>query len=91
MTEDLKQRAWQWSQQHVYHAEKLEEATKLLQKHQGIVEVMWCGKTVCGHKLEEITNARVLGTPEDSRVKAAGKCIVCGQKANEVVRTAVAY
>jgi prolyl-tRNA synthetase len=91
MTEDLKQKAWQWNQQHLYHAEKLEEARKLLEKHSGVVEVMWCGKTICGHKLEEITNARVLGTPEDSKVKIAGKCIVCGQEATKVVRTAVAY
>jgi prolyl-tRNA synthetase len=91
MTADLKQRAWEWSQQHVYHSEELEEARKLLQKHLGIVEVMWCGNTACGHKLEEITNARVLGTPEDSKAKITGQCIVCGQKANDVVRTAVAY
>jgi len=91
MTADLKQRARQWTQQHVYHAEELEEARKLLQKHLGIVEVMWCGNTACGHKLEEITNARVLGTPEDSKAKITGQCIVCGQQANEMVRTAVAY
>jgi len=91
MTADLKQRASEWSQQHVYHAEELEEARKLLQKHSGIVELMWCGKTVCGHKLEEITNARVLGIPEDSKSKIIGKCVICGEKANELVRTAVAY
>jgi prolyl-tRNA synthetase len=91
MTADLKQRAWEWSQQHVYHAEELEEAKKLLQKHLGIVEVMWCGKTACGHKLEEITSARVLGTPEDSKREITGQCIVCGQKATVAVRTAVTY
>jgi prolyl-tRNA synthetase len=91
ITEDLRQKAWQWTQQHVHHAATLEEARRLLEKHMGVVEVGWCGKTVCGHKLEEVTNARVLGVPEDSKVKITGKCIVCGEKADEVVRTAVGY
>ena len=69
MTEDLRQKAWQWTQQHVYHANTLEEARKLLEKHAGVVEVGLCRKTVCGHKLEEVTNARVLGVPEDSKSK----------------------
>jgi prolyl-tRNA synthetase len=91
MTEDLRQRAWQWTQQHVYHANTLEEARKLLEKHAGVVEVELCRKTVCGHKLEEVTNARVLGVPEDSKAKITGTCIVCGEKADDVVRTAVGY
>jgi prolyl-tRNA synthetase len=91
MTEDLRQKAWQWTQQHVYHANTLEEARKLLEKHAGVVEVGLCRKTVCGHKLEEVTNARVLGVPEDSKAKITGTCIVCGEKADDVVRTAVAY
>jgi prolyl-tRNA synthetase len=90
MTGELKRRAWQWTRQHVFRAEKLEEAKKLLQKRAGIVEVPWCGKTECGHKLE-ITNARVLGTPEDIRTKAKGKCLVCGKKAESTVRVAMAY
>jgi len=91
ITEDLKQKAWQWTKQRVHHAEKMEEAKTLLEKHAGVVEVPWCGKTECGHKLEEITNARVLGIPEDTKEEAKGKCIVCGEKAESMVRAAIAY
>lgn len=91
ITEDMRQRAWQWTKQRIYKAEKLEEAKSLLEKHVGIVEVQVCDKTECGRRLEGITNARVLGTPEDTEVKASGKCIVCGEKAKSTVRTAIAY
>jgi prolyl-tRNA synthetase len=91
ITEDTRQRAWQWTRQHVHSTDKLEEAKKLLEKHTGIVEVRWCGKTECGHKLEEVTSARVLGTPEDTEEKVDGKCIICGEKAKSIVRAAMAY
>jgi prolyl-tRNA synthetase len=91
MTEDLKQKAWQWTKQHIHKAETLEDAKALLEKRAGIVEAQWCGKAECGHKLEEIANARVLGTPEDTNEKPQGKCIVCGEKAKSIIRAAIAY
>jgi prolyl-tRNA synthetase len=91
LTEDLRQRAWEWTKQHVYQVESLQEAKELLDKHAGIVEAPWCGKATCGHKLEEVTNARVLGTPEDTEEEAKGKCVICGEKAQTMVRTAIAY
>jgi hypothetical protein len=33
----------------------------------------------------------VLGTPEDTEEKAKGKCVICGEKAQTMVRTAIAY
>jgi prolyl-tRNA synthetase len=91
ITEDVRQRAWQWTRQHVHNTDKLEEAKRLLKKHNGIVEVRWCGKAECGHRLEEVTSARVLGTPEDTEEKVDGKCIICGEKAKSIVRAAIAY
>ena len=91
MAKDMKRKAWQWTKQHVNHAATLEEVKRLLEKRAGIVEVPWCGKAECGHKLEEISNARVLGTPEDMKAVIKGKCVVCGQKAQSAVRTAIAY
>jgi len=90
-TLDMRKKASQWTRQHVYRTEKLEEAKTLLEKRAGIVEVFWCGNAECGHKLEEITNVRVLGTPEDIEEETHGKCVVCGKKTSTIVRTAIAY
>jgi prolyl-tRNA synthetase len=90
MTENLKQKAWQWTKQHIHKAEILEDAKALLEKRAGIVEAQWCGKAECGHKLE-IGNAKVLGTPEDTNEKPEGKCIFCGEKAKTIIRAAIAY
>jgi prolyl-tRNA synthetase len=91
ISEDLRKRAWQWTKQHIYRVERLEDAQKLLKKRAGIVEVPWCGKTHCGNKLEELLGARVLGVPEDSKEKIKGKCMVCGEKAQVIARTAMVY
>jgi len=91
MSQDMREKAWQWMNQHVNRVDKLEEANRLLKKRAGIVEVPWCGNEDCGHKLEEEVNARVLGTPEDLKVKVSGNCVVCGKKAKDIVRVAIAY
>jgi prolyl-tRNA synthetase len=91
MAADMMKKAWQYTKQRVQRTENLEEAKKLLDKRAGIVEVPWCGKTECGHKLEEVTGARVLGIPEDVKERIRGKCVVCGEKADSIVRTAIAY
>jgi hypothetical protein len=41
--------------------------------------------------MEEEINGKVLGMPMDEKEKASGNCIVCGKKAQNVVRVAVAY
>ena len=87
----LSQKALLWMKDHVYRVENLEEAKQLLRKRAGIVEVLWCNRAECGHRLEEEVDARVLGVPIDIEEKVDGKCVVCGQKAEHVVRVAIAY
>jgi len=89
--QDLWQKALQWMKDHVYRVEILEEAKQLLRKRAGIVEVLWCNRAECGHQLEEEVDARVLGAPVDTEEKIDGKCVVCGRKAEHVVRVAIAY
>jgi prolyl-tRNA synthetase len=91
MTTELREKAWQWMNAHVYRVDQLEEAKRLLRKKAGVVETLWCGDADCGHKLEEEMNARVLGTPADLEEKVSGNCIVCGKEAKQIMRTAVAY
>jgi len=91
MAEDMGQKAWKWMNEHVYRISTLEEANQLLAKRAGIIEAAWCGNEDCGHRLEEQVNARVLGTPEDTKEKINENCVVCGKKAKSLVRAAVAY
>jgi prolyl-tRNA synthetase len=91
MTNDLKANASKWMRERVYRVNSLPEAKHLLEKKAGIIEVPWCGKDECGHKLEETVEARLLGFPEDSEETLDGKCMVCGEKAVNVVRVALAY
>jgi len=91
ITLDLRQRAWKWMEDRIHRVDSLEEAKQLLSKRAGIVEVLWCNRAECGHQLEEAVGARVLGVPVDTEEKVGGKCVVCGRKADHVVRTAIAY
>ena len=91
MTDDLKANASKWMNERVYSVNSLAEAKRLLEKRAGIVEVPWCGKDECGHSLEEMVEARLLGFPEDTTKKVDEKCLVCGEKAVNVVRVALAY
>lgn len=88
---NLRSKALEWTKQHVHRTESLEEAKRLLEKRAGIVELPWCGKTECGLKLEEELNARVLGTSEDKKEKTQGKCVICNDAAQTLVRTAMTY
>ena len=91
MMEDMKLRAWQWMNEHVHRVSNFEDAKRLIKRKAGIVEVLWCGNAECGHKLEAETNASVLGTPEDLEEKVKGSCVVCGKKAEDILRLAIAY
>jgi prolyl-tRNA synthetase len=91
MTNDLKANADAWMQEHIYRANSLSEAKSLLKKKAGIIEVPWCGKDECGHRMEEEVQARLLGIPEDTEEKVDGKCLSCGEKATNLVRVALAY
>lgn len=91
MMDDMKEKAWQWMNEHIRQASSLEEAKRLLNQRAGVVEVAWCGNDECGHKIEEGAEASVLGTPEDSEEKAKGNCVVCGKKAKDILRTAMTY
>jgi prolyl-tRNA synthetase len=90
-TDDLREKARQWMNEHMHRVTNFEEAKKLLRKKAGIVELLWCGSTECGHKLEEEANARVLGTPMDLKEKIEGNCVLCRKKAKSIVRISVAY
>jgi prolyl-tRNA synthetase len=88
---DLKINARAFMNKRVFRVNLISEAKSLLKRKAGIVEVPWCGKDECGHSLEDIVEARLLGISEDMIEKIDGKCLICGEQAVNVVRVAHAY
>lgn len=91
ISKDMHEKAWKWMREHVHVAKSLDEVKILLKKRAGIVEVSWCGEAACGLKMEQEINAKVLGVPQDIKEGVSGTCVVCGKKAQNIVRVAVAY
>ncbi len=87
-----------------FQAELLENARKEMMSHvkacatldeakeyvgSGIAKVMWCGEKECGLKMENATDARILGEPQG--MHGSGVCPVCGKPANKVILIAKTY
>ena len=90
----LKKRAWKWFTGKVRKVKSVNEAKSVLEKEKGIVELPWCGKEECGLKLEELLEAKTLGSPVSflEKVDVEGmKCPVCGEKAKTKIRLAKTY
>ncbi|MCH4814787.1 MAG: proline--tRNA ligase [Saccharolobus sp.] len=88
--EDLRKRAWEGLKSRIEYANDIEKAKNILENNSGIVEVPWCGSNECGLKIEELTNARVLGYPIEDR-KVNDKCVICKMNAKTVLRVAKTY
>ncbi len=58
---------------HIKRVETIEEAKEVFEDRRGgIVEIPWCGEEKCGLEMEEILDAKMLGTPypEGGKAKA---------------------
>jgi prolyl-tRNA synthetase len=66
-----------------------------LRGHGGVSVVGWCGDEVCGKKVEQESDAHVLGTLEGGSlpagVRAPEKCLVCGKPAGKPTLVAKTY
>ncbi len=92
ISRNMRERAWRWFRSYVSRAESVEEARKILEEKRGIVEVPWCGREECGKKLEDLTGAKVLGSPLQPPEWVRGaRCPVCGAPAVTSLRLAKRY
>jgi len=88
--QSIKNKAWDILNSRIKYTNDIETAKKILEDELGIVEVPWCGKSECGLKIEELTNARVLGYPiEDKKIN--DKCVICKMNSKTVLRVAKTY
>lgn len=88
----LGERAWKWLRDHVHRTNSLTEAKRLINEGKGVVEISWCGSETCGNRIENETEAKVLGIPceEDAKLPPSEKC-VCGAPSKHLARLARSY
>jgi len=60
-------------------------------KDGGFIRIPFCMREVCAKKFKDETGAEVRGTLFGKTEKAEGKCVICGEKAKEMVYIAKAY
>ncbi len=58
-------------------------------EHQGVLKMGWCGAEACGHKIEELTEKKILGIPVGVTFK--GKCIICNKGTETPIYVAGTY
>ncbi|WP_456453437.1 proline--tRNA ligase [Thermococcus sp.] len=90
---NLHERAKGFLEGHIKRVDTIEEARAVFEDRRGVVEIPWCGEESCGLEMEEILDAKMLGTPyPDEKAKIEGKkCAHCGKEARFVARFARTY
>lgn len=91
--ENLYKRAKEFLESQIKSVDGLEDAKRVFEDRRGIVEIPWCGEESCGLEMEEILDAKMLGTPyPDEAAKIEGKkCPHCGREAKVIARFARTY
>ena len=95
---DIEKRALTYFKNNIRSAETLEDLKKVLHEHRGFVKVPYCSMQKdgesCSDKLQKETEGAVVcGTlyPQEEKVKAGQKCILCGKTAKHLVYVAKTY
>jgi len=88
----LAEKAGKEMESRIARTKSLEEARRILAERRGIVEVPWCGSEKCGLEMEELADARALGSPLEKPEWVDGeRCPICGGKAVTAMRLAKTY
>lgn len=65
-------------------ARNMEEFVKNMEKNQGYIKTMWCGKESCEDKIKELTGAHSRCIPFEQE-NLGDTCVCCGEKAKHMV------
>ncbi|MEM2421476.1 MAG: proline--tRNA ligase, partial [Acidilobaceae archaeon] len=87
----LSRRAWQSMKSAIKRVRTLKELEEWAKYKRGIVEVPWCGKEECAHRVEETLEVKTLGTPWPEERAEGEYCPICGLKAVTWARYAKTY
>ncbi len=75
---DMTEKARNEMEGRIKYTDDLEE----IKNNTGVFGVHWCGNDECGHKIENITEKRIIGISLEE--ESLGKCVVCGKSTNKI-------
>jgi len=87
---DLYERAKRQLEENIRTVRSYDEFKKTLETKGGFVRACWCGKSECESKIKEDTGATIRTVPLQKE-ETFGNCVLCGEKAKDVVYFARAY
>jgi len=86
----LRERSSRMMERLIVEAQTPDEVKKALSERK-IARIEWCGKEDCAIKLKEYAGGEIRGSRFDVAEVPQKSCIVCGERAQEVVYVAKAY
>ncbi len=89
MQNDMYNKALKRRDELTFTAHNLDEVEKILSTQPGFIKAMWCGKLSCEEKMKEIRGCKSRCIIEEEHID--GKCVVCGEKAKELVIWGLQY
>lgn len=89
--ETLKERAWNYMKSKIKRTTSLDEAKSWISERKGIVELPWCGMDDCAAQMEDMLEAKTLGTPWPREDAPGMKCPICGRDAVTWIRYSKTY
>ena len=87
---DLLERARRYREEHTRSGADYDEFLQVMERERGFFVASWCGREECELKAKEESKATIRCIPFD-REPEHERCLICGQKATEVVYFARAY
>jgi len=88
MGDDLYAKAEQTMDGMITPCKTLEEVKNVLGG--GVASISWCESEECGLKIEEETNASILGTP-NNECSVSGNCPICGAVSSKIIHISKMY
>jgi len=88
MSDDLYVKAEEKMNSMITPCETIEDVVSKLGS--GVAAVPWCESEECGLKIENETNASILGTPQTA-ANCSGKCLACGKDTKQIIHIAKMY
>ncbi len=89
MQSSMLEKAKKFREENTHEVGDYEEFKSVLESDRGFIKTFWCGKQDCEDRIKEETMATIRVVPlEQNR---HGRCVLCGQKADQFVYFARAY